>query len=194
MSGTVVHDDVTHLVWEHLGWGPNGLGVEHLLIRSGAADGVIAWVDDEGRPYRLTYRIHWDSGWRFRGIVIDVTGTASGTLQLTRASDGPWMRDGTAASELDVCSEVDLWPTPFTNSLPIRRLDLEPGTSGTITVAHVIAPELSVTPRPQRYSNLGKGVYLFESLDDGFTAHLAIDDSGFVVDYPGLFKRRARLG
>lgn len=33
----------------------------------------------------------------------------------------------------------------------------------------MIAPELTVTPRPQRYSNLGDGIYRFESLDDGFT-------------------------
>ena len=165
--------------------------MEHLVIRPGAADGVITWVD-EARPYRLRYRVEWDSGWRFRGIAIDVTGATSGTLELIRAPTGEWTRNGDAVPELDGCGEVDLWPTPFTNSLPIRRLMLDPGADATITVAHVIAPELSVTSRPQRYRNLGSGVYRFESLDDGFTADITVDDSGFVLDYPGLFRRRAQ--
>jgi hypothetical protein len=194
MSATFEPPWVTLLVWEHLCWGADGVGLEHLRLRSDDGDGVIAWVDEEGRPFRLAYSIEWSPNWIFRRIRIDLTADTPGTLELTRSADGRWERNGVAARELDGCDEVDLWPTPFTNSLPIRRLRLAPGATAAITVAHVIAPELTVTPRPQRYGNLGSGIYRFESLHDGFTADLVTDDSGFVVDYPGLFRRRARVG
>lgn len=185
---------MTHLVWEHLCWGASGIGLEHLSVRSGDADGMIAWVDEDDRPYRLTYEVDWEPNWTFRRIRIELTGEAASTLELSRAPGGQWKRNGVASPGLNGCHEVDLWPTPFTNSLPIRRLLLEPGSTATITVAHVIAPELTVTPRPQRYSKLGDGIYRFENLDDGFTADLTVDESGFVVDYPGLFRRRAKVG
>lgn len=185
---------MTHLVWEHLCWGADGIGLEHLRLRAGDGDGVIAWVDEEGRPFRLAYSIEWSATWTFDRIRIDLAAEAPGTLELTRSADGRWQRNGRAAPELDGCDEVDLWPTPFTNSLPIRRLRLPPGAGAAITVAHVIAPELTVTRRPQRYRNLGNGLYRFESLDDGFTADLVTDASGLVVDYPGLFRLRAGVG
>jgi hypothetical protein len=46
--------------------------------------------------------------------------------------------------------------------------------------------------RDQRYTALdGAKHYRFESLDDGFTAELPVDEDGFVLDYPGLFRRLA---
>jgi hypothetical protein len=185
---------VTHLVWEHLCWGADGAGLEHLVVESSRGDGVIVWIDEQGRRYRLEYEVEWDERWVFGRIGIVLTGEAVTTLELARDAGGRWHRDGVAAHDLEGCTEVDLWPTPFTNSLPIGRLQLEPDSAATIAVAHVVAPELTVTRRPQRYSNLGGGVYRFEGLDDGFAADLTVDEAGLVVDYPGLFRRRLSLG
>jgi hypothetical protein len=181
---------VTQVAWEHVGWGPRGFGGELLDLGATRARGVILWMDERSGSYRLEYAIDWEPGWVFRRITIDLTGRSAAGLELTRAADGRWAKNGIDAPELRACTEVDLWPTPFTNSLPIHRLRLEPGAAMRITVAHVVAPELTVTPRPQRYTNLGDGVYRFESLDDGFTADLTLDRSGLVVDYPGLFRRQ----
>ena len=35
----------------------------------------------------------------------------------------------------------------------------------------------------------GALTYLFESLDSDFSREITVDQSGFVVDYPGLFTR-----
>jgi hypothetical protein len=88
---------------------------------------------------------------------------------------------------------VDVAETPFTNTLPIRRLRLSPGESAEIAVAYFDGAELQPWPEPQRYTRLQKGeegeLYRIESLDGGFTADLAVDADGLVVDYPGLFRR-----
>jgi hypothetical protein len=53
-------------------------------------------------------------------------------------------------------------------------------------------PDLSASARDQRYTALEPGaLYRFESPDSGFTAELPVDEDGFVLDYPGLFRRLA---
>ncbi len=89
---------------------------------------------------------------------------------------------------------MDISQTPFTNTLPIRRLGLGPGESAEISVAYVDGTQLQPWPEPQRYTCLEEGgrrggLYRFLSLDGGFTADLPVDADGLVLDYPGLFKR-----
>ncbi|HEV8585737.1 MAG TPA: putative glycolipid-binding domain-containing protein [Methylomirabilota bacterium] len=83
-------------------------------------------------------------------------------------------------------------PTPFTNTLPIRHLGLEPGRAAEIVVAYVRVPELTVEPEGQRYTCLERDRrYRFESRDGEFTRDLDVDARGLVVLYPGLFRRVA---
>jgi hypothetical protein len=83
------------------------------------------------------------------------------------------------------------WETPYTNTLPIKRLGLVPGESADIFVAYFDGAELQ--PWPERYACLekdgGGGLYRFESLDGGFTAELPVDSDGLVLGYPRLFER-----
>ena len=53
-------------------------------------------------------------------------------------------------------------------------------------------PDLTVFPSDQRYTAIDSTLlYRFESIESGFTAELPVDEDGFVLDYPGLFKRLA---
>jgi hypothetical protein len=57
-------------------------------------------------------------------------------------------------------------------------------------MAWVFAPDLTVSPQPQAYTQLADRLYLFESLvGSGFSAELPVDEDGIVLDYPGLFRR-----
>ncbi len=89
--------------------------------------------------------------------------------------------------------------TAFTNTLPIRRLGLQPGESAELSVAYIDVPTLGVTPARQRYGCLARsaeeGRYRYESLPSaalpgGFTDDLLVDADGLVVDYPKLFRRQ----
>jgi hypothetical protein len=110
-------------------------------------------------------------------------------IELVRGADSEWLVDGASAPLLSGCSEIDLWPTPFTNTLPIRRLELAVGSAAEIKVAWIAAPDLLVAARPQRYTRLAADVFRFESLDNGFRADLVVDGSRLVVSYPELFER-----
>src|SRR5215203_6431025 len=69
--------------------------------------------------------------------------------------EGHWKRrGGEPMPDLDGCIDVDISATPFTNTLPIRRLGFEPGQSEELTVAYIRVPELLIGPERQRYGCL----------------------------------------
>lgn len=168
-------------------------GLEHLLLRENEADSVLLAYDEDERPFRLRYRLGWDDDWCLRTAEIAVE-DESGRRQLSLGSDGKghWQDgDGQALPKLDGCFDIDIWPTPFTNTFPIRRANLAIGERRLFTMAYVIAPALTVQPAAQAYTRLDERRYLFESLDSEFHAELPVDEDGIVLDYQGLFRRLA---
>ncbi|HYS06949.1 MAG TPA: putative glycolipid-binding domain-containing protein [Candidatus Dormibacteraeota bacterium] len=101
---------------------------------------------------------------------------------------------GTALTDLDGCIDLDIAATPFTNTLPIRRLGLRPGGAADVEVVYIAVPDLRVSRVRQRYCCLraekGCGVYLYENLQNGFRAELPVDADGLVLDYPEQWRRR----
>jgi hypothetical protein len=86
--------------------------------------------------------------------------------------------------------DIDISITPFTNTLPIRRLRLETGQAEDILAVYLQLPGLSVTTDRQRYTCLELNRrYRYESLDSDFTREIEVDAHGLVVTYPGLFRR-----
>lgn len=169
-------------------------GLEHLLLDETSADGVIVGVDEQRRPFRVAYQLQWDASWRVRQARFAVT-TDHGTRTVDLESDGSgrW-RDGErrALPDLDGCLDVDIWPTPFTNTFPIRRDAMAVGDKRVVTVAWIAAPELTVRPSRQAYTRLAERRYRFESLDgSGFSTELLVDADGLVIEYDGLFRRVA---
>ena len=177
-------------------WAWDGPGLEHLCLMVGedgvVADGMVIGVT-EGHPFRVAYEVRCDVGWQVRAMRIGVPGEPPRVHVLSNG-EGNWTTpDGRFVPHLEGCTDVDISVTPFTNTLPIRRLGLAPMESAEVSVAYVEGTELQAWPEPQRYTCLEKGnrggLYRFLSLDSGFTADLLVDADGLVLDYPGLFRR-----
>jgi uncharacterized protein len=162
------------------------------LLTERTADSVVLAIDDERGPFRLTYRLNWDESWRLRDAELVLT-TERSTQSLRLQTDGQgYWRDGDdrVIDALDGCMDIDIWPTPFTNSFPIRREPLVIGERRQFLVAWVFAPDLTVHPQAQAYTRIAERLYLFENLDDsGFKAELPVDEDDIVLDYPDLFRR-----
>lgn len=169
-----------------------GVGLEHLVLAEHSADSVILAYDEEQGPFRLTYRLAWDDAWRLRDADLRITTErVTRSLGLHTDAQGHW-RDGDdrPLADLDGCRDIDIWPTPFTNSFPIRREPMAIGERRQFLMAWVFAPDLTVQAQPQAYTRLAEHRYLFENLDgSGFQAELPVDEAGIVVDYPNLFRR-----
>lgn len=171
-----------------------GTGLEHLLLGDGSADSVVLALDEHGHPFRLVYALAWDEGWRLREARLAVT-TEPGerSLRLETDGGGRWRDgDGRARPDLHGCLDIDIWPTPFTNTFPIRRQPLAVGERREFVMAWVSAPALTVRPMRQGYTRLADRRYLYENLEgSGFRAELDVDADGVVLDYEGVFRRVA---
>lgn len=175
-----------------------GNGLEYIAIRGTpqgvVAEGVVIGPDSgtpyEGRLFGCSYAIHCDARWRVRLVEVRVAGGAH--LLLRADGEGRWSGpDGAPLPAFDGCIDVDLTCTPFTNTLPIRRLGDGLRERREIRVAYVTLPGAAVMPSRQAYTLLGEGSYRFESLSDPFQADIETDADGLVVRYPGLFRRLA---
>jgi hypothetical protein len=175
-----------------------GTGIEHLILNVDGgihADGLAVGEIERG-AYRIHYQIDCDADWNVLRLRIEDL-LRDSVLALTRAADNRWNdADGTMLDTLEGCVDVDLMFTPFTNTLPIRRLNLKPGEARDLAVVYVGLPGLQVSRFRQRYTCLSSGnsggTYRYESLESGFTAELKVDEDGLVVDYPNIFVMDAK--
>ncbi len=188
-------------------WKPwDAPGCEHLRVslnprrkasEAVVADGLVLLYRD-GLALRCHYRLTADSAWRARSLdlVVQTGGPAprEAALALTGDGKGCWRVNGTRAPALDGCLDIDIQLTPFTNTLPIRRLDLAAGEIADLRAVYVPLPDPAPVPAEQSYAclrplGLSGGLYRYESRASGFSADLPVDSGGFVVDYPDSFRR-----
>ncbi len=168
-------------------------GIEHCHLETTAVDitaeGVVVALRGDVR-FGLYYRLNCDVTWRIRDAEIRIVGKPR-SLRLTSDGEGHW-RDQTGAilPELEGCIDIDISATPFTNTLPIRRLNLKPGQSAELSMVYIAVPDLAPRKVKQRYTCLESNrLYRYEGLDSGFTAEVTVDEDGLIVDYPGIFSR-----
>jgi hypothetical protein len=176
-----------------------GRGLEHLRLsmEPGAvsADSLIIAVDDAGRPFRARYVVECDEGWAVRRARIEVFEQPLRVLDIRADGRGRWTDATTGvAVALDGCVDIDIYPSPFTNTLPMRRLaDTVIGRPVAIDVAWVALPELTIQATRQEYTLLERGAngarWRFRALDPDFTAELVTDRNRLVLDYPGIARR-----
>ena len=173
----------------------DGLSVEHFRIEPGVGGPELAGtvlIAEAGLPLRVEYRIACDADWRTRWVEIAQSHRGARTaLRLDHDLAGTWRRNGTAAPDLDGCSDVDLGVSPSTNALPINRLRLALGGSARIRAAWVLFPGLDVTPAEQDYERVGEARYRYRSVASGFEAEIETDEDGLPVDYAGIWRRIA---
>jgi hypothetical protein len=174
-------------------------GLEHLLLEieddgSSRADGLVM-VALSGTLLRLRYAIQCAAQWRFRSAAI--TAESGGTIRerrIERGEDGAWTIDGAARPDLAPCGDIDIMGTPFTNTMPIRRLALPPEQPVALSVVYVAIPDLAISVAAQDYTRRDTGAppaqFRYRSLGSDFTAELSVDADGVVIDYGAIWRRR----
>jgi uncharacterized protein len=171
----------------------SGHGIQHLVLRE-APERIVAEAavldTADGARFAARYRIVCDGAWRVRSVEAGLIGDDR-RIELASDGAGHWRDgDGRPRPDLDGAIDVDLPLTPFTNTLPIRRLALQAGQSADLRVVYIRLPEFEVTTDPQRYVCLEpRRRYRYESLDSDFVREIDVDADGLVVTYPGLFRR-----
>lgn len=158
------------------------------------ADGYLATGHMTGivnaTPFALEYKINLNPHWIITAAHIRSLTNVQQSIGLHHNGQGQWEdANGQLLAPLQGCMDIDISLTPFTNTLPIRRLSWQEGVPQVIDVAYINVPAFKVEHVRQRYTLLRKGVFLYENMHNDFKAELNVDEHGLVIHYPDLYAR-----
>lgn len=183
----------TNLLWT----GREYYSLENCLVETTSAGSEISSTIVglyEGKLYKVEYRIKTNHQWET--ISLEINSRHSNQTQVIRLDGdgkGNWMLNGERADQFNACIDVDIPVTPFTNTLPIRRLKLKQDQSREIQVLYCDVLEQELRSVRQRYTCLSDTEYHYENVPNDFEATIQVDELGLVVDYPLLFVRTAAM-
>jgi len=167
------------------GLGPSTL--EHCHIQSGTSGTRIRGTVITP-AYGLFYHIKLDEAGLVRSTRVERTD--GHVLELFSDGAGNWSDDkAEPLPDLGGCLDVDLWPTPLTNSLPIWRRAWVDNQPQRFLMAWIDGDEMIVRRQEQLYTRLDPLHFRFQSSGGNFERVLELDADGLVVSYPGLFER-----
>ena len=110
-------------------------------------------------------------------------------LKLESNGNGSWILNGEPAPQLNGCIDVDLPVTPYTNTLPIKRLHLPVGEEAIIKVVYLDVLAGNTEPVAQKYRRISEFGYHYENIPNDFEADIEVDGLELVTFYPQLFTR-----
>ena len=145
-------------------------------------------IGEVGRE-AVSYVIRLSALWQVRQFLL-FRDADEPDLWLGTDAAGRWGEvNGAHRDDLDGCSDIALDCTPFTATVPIRRLQLDVGDGAELTAAQIDVETLGIVPVRQRYEHLAPGRWRYTHLDSDFTTEFSVDQYGLVNDYPNLFRR-----
>lgn len=160
-------DEHLTLLWENEGW---------------TASGVVS-------RERVQYVLRLSPTWQVRQFIL-FRDLDEPDLWLATDGGGRWGEmNGAHRVELDGCYDVELAITPFTNTLPIRRLPLHVGHTADVSVAVIDVETLDVHAEHRRYTRAGSHHWVVTDLDGGAVSEFDVDEHGLVLDVPQQFRR-----
>lgn len=181
---------------------PESAAWQHAVARSGFEVVFFHATDDgwhiegsttaieDNHAWIVDYVLDVDSTWTTRSA--QITGRSIAGLRstvLTSDGAGHWMVDDKPAPHLDGCLDVDLESSAMTNTLPVHRLNLSGGVRASAPAAYVRALDLTVEQLEQSYLRTSDRTYDYAAPVFDFACRLVYDDSGLILDYPGIATR-----
>lgn len=140
------------------------------------------------RIYGVEYQVVTTSNWETRFFDIRCQeGHRYFQLSGHKLND-QWIIDEQEYPHFKECLDIDIALTPFTNTLPINRLNMAIGESKIIPVLYINPLEENFTLVQQEYTKLSENTYHYKNIWSDFEATITLDAEGFVTEYPGLFK------
>jgi uncharacterized protein len=146
----------------------------------------------EGKIYKVEYEILVNSHWQTTQVEIYARhSNRELEIILNGNSSGEWHMNGERTYEFNGCLDVDIPVTPFTNTLPINRLQLKENETKEVSVIYLDMLAFDVRTVKQLYRKVSAHAYQYENIPKDFEAEIKVDDKGLVIDYPQLFQRSA---
>lgn len=142
-----------------------------------------------GQFWYLNYQVVMGIDWVVMSFHIAIELNGEQSTITGQNVNGVWSINDQEAIEFRGFKFIDISLTPFTNTLVINNLFLAGRVEQEVDVIYIDILESEVSAVKQRYTRRSSDMFLFQHLENDFEALILVDGEGFVLDYPGYFKR-----
>jgi len=144
----------------------------------------------EGTEYKIDYTAIAKPNWEIVSCRIESRLREFVDVRTFRNDgEGNWTNNGQPISECKGCTYIDISLTPFTNTLPINRSQMQVNEFRRIKVLYINILEQTIASVEQQYTKISDYKYQYENVPNDFEAEITVDKWGLVKEYPGLFIR-----
>lgn len=157
-----------------------------------ASGRIVGGQSPEHPAFSASYDLETDElGVTRRLSIRRAVAEAERQMSIARDEEGTWMVDGGPGgyqrSTFGGALDVDVVLSPFFNTLPIRRLDLQRQTEeAQVPVVYVDLLALRVEAATLTYSSASDGISVLSPVS---SSSVSVDSDGLVIDYQGLAER-----
>ena len=146
-------------------------------------------VNGEVSHGRIQYVMRLSATWQLRQFLL-FRDLEDPDLWLATDGSGRWGEmNGAHRTELDGAYDIAMRCTPFTHTLPIRRLPLLDGHTADLPVVLVDPETLEVRTTLHRYTRLDHRHWRHEESEHGPEIEFEVDEFGLVLDLAPHFLR-----
>lgn len=139
--------------------------------------------------YDIEYIIVTNKNWKVLSFNIKTQLNEEINILEGKKDSKNWIINGELKTEFQSCIDIDISLTPFTNTLPINRLNLKEKDALDINVLYIDVLGQRIDSTIQKYTKLSSTKYLYENKSSSFQEQIEVDQIGIIVNYPNLFKR-----
>jgi hypothetical protein len=160
------------------------------LTKTSAGNDITSTIagENDNRIFKIDYHISVNENWETTFASIRTKFDSLVEFIKLEKRDGKYLLNGEYNAKFDNISDIDISATPFTNTLPINRLQLKVKERQVIEVIYFDIFEKEIRIVKQIYTRLTGVQYVYENYDGSFKANLVVDEHGLVVEYPELFE------
>ncbi|MBM7837332.1 hypothetical protein JOC54_000563 [Alkalihalobacillus xiaoxiensis] len=176
------------LVWKSLEF----FGIEYVgLTQTESEIRVISTIikSETAKPEKIEYSLTLTLDWQVKQLYVK-NSRYQHVIQLFQNEMGCWVNQfGEEIPQLRGAVDVDLSCTPFTNSLPIKRLPWELNQPINLEMVYVDASSGAYRKVTQSYELLDakEEFQLFHYKSGAFQSKILANRDGIVSEYPNLF-------
>jgi uncharacterized protein len=176
------------IVWQALSW-PSTVIHTHTVGDGIHGHGLAVGKTDGDIPFAIEYDLALTADWDIK------EGSIKSLLDdrfIKLVHKGNQWYDGADHHlvEFDGVDLVDISISPFTNTLPIRRLKFEGNQPQVVDIIYFDENKFSLRRVKQIYSQVGELTYQYRDTEiPDFVSDIMVDNDGLVIDFPGIFRR-----
>lgn len=184
----MVMDKTRTIVWQALSW-PSTIIHTHTVDDGINGHGLAVGKTDNGIPFAIEYEVALTANWDIKEVSIKSL-LDERIIKLVRKGDQWYDGTGKHLVEFDGVEMVDISISPFTNTLPIKRLQFEGKRPQKVDIIYFDENRFSLRRLQQIYSQADERTYRYQDIElPDFVSNIVVDDEGLVIDFLGMFKR-----